>query len=57
MGVRNGASVSTRTFSKGVTCSASLRLCAFLNVQVPAKDKYHPLFTNSCANSLSPEKQ
>ena len=37
VGVRNGASVSTRMRSRGVTASASRRFCAFLNVTLPAK--------------------
>src|SRR5215204_6045955 len=56
-GVRKGASVSTRIRSGGATRSASRRLSAFLNVTVPANDRYAPRSTHSRAKSASPEKQ
>ena len=42
IGVRNGASVSTRSWSSGVSRAASRRYAAFLKVTVPAKliDKF-----------------
>ncbi len=53
----NGASVSTRTSSGGVTAAASRRCCAFLNVTFPAKLMKNPRRAHSFANAASPEKQ
>ena len=56
-GVRYGASVSTRMRSRGATRSASRRFSAFLNVTLPANERYQPASVATRASSSPPEKQ